>query len=126
MSDRIVYEWCCEMVRLKTGDREDLNHQDTFADALRVADGAPAKGYGYEIALWRLRYAPEPEVYGWDLIDTEYAYLETATGECWVGNGSTSVVGARMPVTFDGGANVPKRFLREVQKHIDAIVGVQS
>ena len=112
----ICYEWVCEVCS-EHGDREELLFADSFADAMRYASHAPDAGYTYEIALWRKQYAPHDEG---DLRETQYAYLETATiHECWVGNGTTSIAGARMPETFDGGAKMPKRFLQEVQKYVD-------
>ena len=111
----ICYEWVCEVVD-EHGDRDDLLFADSFADAMRHAGYALDENYTYEIALWRKRYAPRDEG---DLRETQYAYLETATGKCWVSNGTTSIAGVQLPAEFDGGARMPKKFIDEVRKYVD-------
>ena len=111
----ICYEWVCEVVD-KYGDRDDLLFADSFADAIRYASHKPNAGYIYEIALWRKQYAPHDEG---DLRETQYAYLETATGKCWVSNGTASVAGVQLPAKFDGGARMLKKFIDEVRKYVD-------
>jgi hypothetical protein len=112
----IHYEWVCEVVDAY-GDREDLLFADSFADAMRYASHPLDAGYTYEIALWRKQYAQFDEG---DLRETQYAYLETASGECWIGTGTITVAGARMPAEFDGAARIPKKFSDEVRKYIDS------
>ena len=111
----ICYEWVCEVVD-EHGDRDDLFFADSFADAIRYASHKPNAGYIYEIALWRKQYAPHDEG---DLRETQYAYLETVTGKCWVSNGTASVAGVQLPAEFDGGARMPKKFIDEVRKYVD-------
>lgn len=106
----IHFEWVCELVDAY-GDREELLFADSFADAMRYASHQLDAGYTYEIALWRKQYAQFDEG---DLRETQYAYLETATGECWVSDGTTSARGAAMPAEFDCGARMPKKFMAEV------------
>lgn len=115
----IRYEWVCEVVDLESGDREDLYFADSLSDAMNHAKHAPAKGYAYEIALWRHCYTPQPEIYGWNLLETQYAYLTAPSGECWVINGLTSTNGVYMPLDFDGNSRVPKKFINEVRKYVD-------
>lgn len=113
---RVTYEWCCELVHIESGDRDDLNFYDTFDDALAHARSKPAAGYAYEIALWRNEWS---QVDPSDLQGTEYAYLLSADGSDWQ-TGET-LDGAHLPETFDcSDIRVPKRFHDKVAKAKEA------
>ena len=90
-----VYEWVVEATEDEYGDIEDMDHEDTYAQALKTAEAWKQHlkpGYHLEIALTRLVIDDEDG----NLEDRQYAYIG------WEEDG-------RLPAKFDGGAAVPKR-----------------
>lgn len=93
----IGYEWIVEEVE-ETGvenevDVIDVNHWDTYRQAVQRADMLRAEGKQVQIGLTR---DSGDETDG--LQDRQWAYLEDG----------------RLPPQFDGGARVPQRFHAEV------------
>lgn len=95
----ILYEWVIEAVD-EHGDIQDVDHADTFAEALRAAATMKhAHGMEVEIALVRERWdGPKDSE---NLENRQWAYL---------GQGDV------LPAKFDGGAAVPPRFRTEVER----------
>jgi hypothetical protein len=96
------YEWAietCVSTSLGFGDKDDVDHRDTYAEVLQVIAEPPPAGYHYEVALTRRRYCPrDPE----QLLEVSYAYI----------------VDGVLPFEFEDGdmTRVPKKFHDEVAK----------
>lgn len=90
----IRYEWVAETLD-EYGDIVDVTHADTFLQIQHIARQIEADGKEVAVGLVRDRINDVDE----DLEDRQWAYLENGV----------------LPKRFDGGATVPKRFLKEVE-----------
>lgn len=93
----VEYEWCVCVVD-EFGDAGDLRFEPTFAGAKRIADqlaGELAAGERVQIELYR------NEIRDGDLSDRQFALVKD---------------GAILPAYFDGGARIPERFRRELDR----------
>ena len=92
----IFYEWAIETIDA-SGDIEDVDHRDTFAEVLQVIKGGATDGCSYRVALTRLRYCNNDRD---QLIERSYAYLDDG----------------KLPAEFEDGdmCRVPARFHKEV------------
>lgn len=90
----VYYEWVIEWIEFDSGDIIDLDHRDTYAEAVRVALEEPPEGTYSLIGL--VRNASNGRT--WAYMDEGFLphYFRDAYGEY------------RM--------SVPKRFLKEVEK----------
>jgi len=88
----VSFEWVIEGVD-EFGDIQDVNHTDSLKKALEVAEIVKTEWPRVEIGLVRDR---GDEIDG--LQDRQWAYLTDGV----------------LPTKFDGGAQVPKRFLEAV------------
>jgi hypothetical protein len=96
------YEWAietCVSTSLGFGDKDDVDHRDTYAEVLRAIAQPPPPGYHYAVALTRRRYCPRDRE---QLLEVSYAYI----------------IDGALPVEFEDGdqTKVPNRFHAEVSK----------
>ena len=92
----ITYEWIVEELEGPEQDIRDVTHFDTLAPAMRLATALHNEGKSVAVGLVRDVWNDIDE----NLDDRQWAYSEDGA----------------MPVKFDGGAAIPKRFLAEVAK----------
>ena len=96
----ISYEWTVEAVTAdEYGDVIDNDFRDTYREAVKSAESMGTQHPGSEILIGLVR--DRHNDIDKDLEDRQWAYLDED---------------GKLPKEFDGGARVPVRYIREVER----------
>lgn len=93
MTHRVFYEWAVEQLVDDCDDIEDVRHWDTFKQAF--ADHNTTSERSRIVLVRDVRHREDLG----DLLDRQWCYLNDD---------------GTLPTAFDGGADVPQPFLKEV------------
>ena len=97
--NQISYEWCVESVVRETGDIEDLNFVDSFADAR--SESQDDDGYDYDIVLVRTEGNDYAGVTG-----RLWAYVEAGVLPEFFANASCNATCVKVPKKYHKETNV--------------------